>query len=145
MQEEPTSLRIEDPGIRALFTEAGRYQARLDVEAALAERDRAKQALARVGQPAVPALLRALENDFDLGRPGSRAGRLNAAARLQVVQTLALMGPKGRTPAALLALADPAPDDPPSTLEHNRQLYDKWRKDPEHLYRPTERRVCGGR
>lgn len=36
MQEEPTSLRIEDPGIRALFTEAGRYQAWLDVEAALA-------------------------------------------------------------------------------------------------------------
>ena len=36
MQEEPTSLRIADPGIRALFTEAGRYQAWLDVEAALA-------------------------------------------------------------------------------------------------------------
>ena len=36
MLEEPTSLRIEDPGIRALFTEAGRYQAWLDVEAALA-------------------------------------------------------------------------------------------------------------
>src|SRR5215468_8317083 len=36
MQEEPTSLRIEDPGVRTLFTEAGRYQAWLDVEAALA-------------------------------------------------------------------------------------------------------------
>src|SRR2546428_4208609 len=36
MLEEPTSLRIEDPGIRALFTEAVRYQAWLDVEAALA-------------------------------------------------------------------------------------------------------------
>jgi 3-carboxy-cis,cis-muconate cycloisomerase len=36
MLEEPTSLRIEDPGIRALFTEVGRYQAWLDVEAALA-------------------------------------------------------------------------------------------------------------
>ena len=37
MQEEPTSLRVEDPGVRALFTEAGRYQAWLDVEAALAQ------------------------------------------------------------------------------------------------------------
>ena len=37
MLEEPTSLRIEDPGIRALFTEAARFQSWLDVEAALAE------------------------------------------------------------------------------------------------------------
>jgi len=37
MQDEPTSLRIEDPGVRALFTEAARFQAWLDVEAALAE------------------------------------------------------------------------------------------------------------
>ena len=37
MQEEPTSLRIEDPGVRSLFSEASRYQAWLDVEAALAQ------------------------------------------------------------------------------------------------------------
>src|SRR5215813_5875993 len=36
MQDEPTSFRIEDPGVRALFTESARYQAWLDVEAALA-------------------------------------------------------------------------------------------------------------
>jgi adenylosuccinate lyase len=36
MLEEPTSLRIEDPGVRALFTEAARLQSWLDVEAALA-------------------------------------------------------------------------------------------------------------
>ena len=36
MLEEPTSLRIDDPGVRALFTEAARFQAWLDVEAALA-------------------------------------------------------------------------------------------------------------
>jgi len=36
MQDEPTSLRIEDPGVRALFTEAARFQSWLDVEAALA-------------------------------------------------------------------------------------------------------------
>ena len=36
MQDEPTSFRIADPGIRALFTEEARFQAWLDVEAALA-------------------------------------------------------------------------------------------------------------
>src|SRR5688572_12756603 len=36
MQDEPTSLRIADPGVRALFTEAARFQSWLDVEAALA-------------------------------------------------------------------------------------------------------------
>jgi adenylosuccinate lyase len=35
--EEPTSLRIDDPGVRALFTEHARFQSWLDVEAALAE------------------------------------------------------------------------------------------------------------
>lgn len=34
--EEPTSLRIDDPGVRALFTESARFQSWLDVEAALA-------------------------------------------------------------------------------------------------------------
>ena len=37
MLEEPTTLRIEDPGVRALFTEAARFQSWLDVEAALAD------------------------------------------------------------------------------------------------------------
>ena len=33
MLEEPTSLRIDDPGVRALFTEPARFQSWLDVEA----------------------------------------------------------------------------------------------------------------
>src|SRR5437879_10249909 len=37
MIEEPTSLRIDDPGVRALFTETARFQSWLDVEAALAQ------------------------------------------------------------------------------------------------------------
>jgi len=37
MLEEPTSLRVDDPGIRALFTESARFQSWLDVEAALAQ------------------------------------------------------------------------------------------------------------
>lgn len=37
MQEQPTALRIPDPGIRALFAERSRLQSWLDVEAALAQ------------------------------------------------------------------------------------------------------------
>ncbi len=37
MHEEPTAHRVPDPGVRALFAEASRYQAWLDVEAALAQ------------------------------------------------------------------------------------------------------------
>ena len=37
MQSEPTSLRVQDPGIRELFSEESRFQAWLDVEAALAQ------------------------------------------------------------------------------------------------------------
>src|SRR5262249_23132507 len=36
MHEEPTAYRVPDPGVRSLFAEASRYQAWLDVEAALA-------------------------------------------------------------------------------------------------------------
>jgi 3-carboxy-cis,cis-muconate cycloisomerase len=92
MLEEPTSLRIDDPGVRALFTEAARFQSWLDVEAALAQSqaelgiipDRAareitrkahleyldlaavREGLARTGHPIVPlvwALDRACEGD----------------------------------------------------------------------------------
>src|SRR5262249_2512593 len=37
MLEEPTAYRVPDPGVRALFAEASRYQAWLDVEVALAQ------------------------------------------------------------------------------------------------------------
>ncbi len=37
MQDEPTALRVPDPGVRALFTEQARWQSWLDVEAALAQ------------------------------------------------------------------------------------------------------------
>src|SRR5438105_15713930 len=37
MLEAPTALRIADPGVRTLFTEAARFQSWLDVEAALAQ------------------------------------------------------------------------------------------------------------
>ena len=37
MQNEPTSLRVKDPGIRELFSEESRLQSWLDVEVALAQ------------------------------------------------------------------------------------------------------------
>jgi adenylosuccinate lyase len=37
MEQEPTAYRVADPGVRALFAEPSRYQAWLDVEAALAQ------------------------------------------------------------------------------------------------------------
>jgi adenylosuccinate lyase len=92
MLEEPTSLRIDDPGVRALFTEPARWQSWLDVEAALAQAQAelgiipehaareitrkahlsflnlaaVKEGLARTGHPLVPlvwALDRACEGD----------------------------------------------------------------------------------
>ena len=92
MLEEPTSLRIDDPGVRALFTEDARFQSWLDVEAALAQaqaelgiipesaareitrkahlsyldRDAIRAGLARTGHPIVPlvwALDQACEGD----------------------------------------------------------------------------------
>ena len=80
MQAEPTAYRVGDPGVRALFGEASRIQAWLDVEAALAQAqaelgviptraadeiaskakfenlnmDNIREGLARTGHPLVP-------------------------------------------------------------------------------------------
>ena len=43
MQAEPTAYRVGDPGVRALFGEASRIQAWLDVEVALAQSQAASQ------------------------------------------------------------------------------------------------------
>ncbi len=37
MMDQPTALRVPDPGVRDLFTESQRWQSWLDVEAALAQ------------------------------------------------------------------------------------------------------------
>src|SRR5262245_16302511 len=92
MLEEPTSLRIDDPGVRSLFTESARFQSWLDVEAAHADAPAAlgmlpeaapreivkkahlsyldlaavREGLARTGHPLVPlvwALDRACDGD----------------------------------------------------------------------------------
>src|SRR5689334_24969702 len=75
MLEEPTSLRIDDPGVRALFTEAARFQSWLDVEAALAraqaELGIIPEAAAReIGRKARPQFLDLAAVRHGLDRPG---------------------------------------------------------------------------
>jgi HEAT repeat protein len=68
-----------------------------------AVRDRASQALARVGKPAVRPLVAALTATFaDRGDAAARATA--AAARLAVVETLGRIGPDARIPEVLAAL-----------------------------------------
>src|SRR3989442_13793840 len=55
MLEEPTSLRIDDPGVRVLFTEAARFQSWLDVEAALAQ---AQAELGIIPEPAAREIVK---------------------------------------------------------------------------------------
>jgi HEAT repeat protein len=78
-------------------------------------KEKSKQALARVGKPAVRPLVKALESDFVGGGVRTAAGLIKGAARLEVLNTLALIGSKGKTPELMQALArtergDPVPD-----------------------------------
>jgi 3-carboxy-cis,cis-muconate cycloisomerase len=135
MLEEPTSLRIEDPGVRALFTEAARFQSWLDVEAALAEAQAelgiipaaaareiaakaqlkyldlaaVREGLARTGHPLVP-LVWALDRACD----GDAGGYVHWGATTQnITQTGQLLQVRrahaiflGQLAAILTALAD---------------------------------------
>jgi adenylosuccinate lyase len=49
VHEEPTAHRVPDPGARALFTEASRYRAWPDAEAALAQAQAAPGGTGRRG------------------------------------------------------------------------------------------------
>jgi hypothetical protein len=71
---------------------------------AAAVRDRAAQALVRVGKPAVKPLVAALTQAFADRGDAAAAREANAAARLAVVETLGRIGPDARTPEALAAL-----------------------------------------
>jgi 3-carboxy-cis,cis-muconate cycloisomerase len=70
MLEEPTSLRIDDPGVRALFTEDARFQSWLDVEAALAQ---AQAELGIIPEAAAREITRKARLEF-LDRAAIRAG-----------------------------------------------------------------------
>jgi adenylosuccinate lyase len=135
MLEEPTSLRIDDPGVRALFTEAARFQSWLDVEAALAlaqaelgiipedaAREIARKAqlsyldlaavragLARTGHPLVPLVW-----ELDRACEGDAGGYVHWGATTQnITQTGQLLQVRrahriflGQLAAILTALAD---------------------------------------
>jgi 3-carboxy-cis,cis-muconate cycloisomerase len=81
MQEEPTAYRIEDPGIRALFTQASRFQAWLDVEAALAQ---AQAALGII--------------------PASAAAEITRKARIELLDMDAIRAGLARTGHSLVPL-----------------------------------------
>jgi hypothetical protein len=81
MQDEPTALRVPDPGVRALFTEASRWQAWLDVEAALA---RAEAELGVI--------------------PAHAAAEIVARARLELLDREAIRAGLERTGHALVPL-----------------------------------------
>ena len=70
MQAEPTSLRIDEPGVRALFSEEARFQSWLDVEAALA---RAQAELSIIPAAAAVEITRKARLDL-LDRNAIRAG-----------------------------------------------------------------------
>jgi 3-carboxy-cis,cis-muconate cycloisomerase len=70
MLEEPTALRLPDPGIRALFAESARWQSWLDVEAALAA---AEAELGVIPADAAAAIRRAARLEL-LDRAAIRAG-----------------------------------------------------------------------
>ena len=59
--ELPTAARVSDPGIRALYRLENRWQAWLDVEAALAE---AQTELGIIPRPAAEAIARAARLEF---------------------------------------------------------------------------------
>ncbi len=65
---------------------------KLDDAAEAAERDRAVEALGRIGTAAVKPLASALEGDFAAGSPQTVKGQINAQARLAAVKALGLIG-----------------------------------------------------
>ena len=58
-----------------------------------AQRDRAVEALGRIGAPAVKPLTAALEGAYAAGKPETVKGQINVQARLAAIKALGLMGP----------------------------------------------------
>ncbi len=77
----------------------------LDDAEQAAERDRAVEALGRIGEPAVKPLLDALDDDFAGGGLKTMKGRINAEARVAAVKALGAMGPPANTGRVLAALS----------------------------------------
>jgi HEAT repeat protein len=77
----------------------------LEDEDAKKVRDKARDLLATIGKPAVEPLREALTRDYASREARTTAGKLNAAARREVIRTLIDIGPKGRTTQVMLDLA----------------------------------------
>ncbi len=84
----------------------------LDDAEQMAERDRAIEALGRIGEPAIKPLVDALENDFTGGGLHSVKGQINVEARLAAVKALEAMGPAADTFKALAELTNLQRIDP---------------------------------
>jgi WD40 repeat protein len=82
-----------------------------DMEA-VETKEKAKKALAQLGKPAIKPLLKALEGEFVGGAARTPVGIIKGAARLEVLNTLALMGAKAKTPEVMQALARTERGDP---------------------------------
>ena len=68
--ELPTAARVSDPGIRALYAQENRWQAWLEVEAALA---RAQEELGIIPMGAADATRRRRGSSFSTARASTRA------------------------------------------------------------------------
>src|SRR4029450_9989953 len=92
MLEEPTSLRIDDPGVRTLFSEAARFQSWLDVEAALGAGQRALCLNPPAAHPGVRTLFSeaarfqsGLDVEAALAEAQAELGIIPAAAAREIV------------------------------------------------------------
>lgn len=75
MQSEPTSMRVQDPGIRELFSEESRFQAWLDVESALALAQGEMGVIPRTAAEEISSKAKLSNLDMDAIREGlSRTG-----------------------------------------------------------------------
>ena len=87
---------------------------KLGDEEEAAERDRAVEALGRIGAPAVKPLTAALEGEYAAASLQTAKGRINALARLAAVEALGRIGPpanvsKTNVVLSMLQRTDPSP------------------------------------
>ncbi len=82
-----------------------------DDAAATAMREKAREALATIGEPAVKPLTAAAAGDF-ADRPGTATSEANGWARLTAVRALKEIGPAARSPETLRVLDELEKNDP---------------------------------
>ncbi len=102
---------------------------KLDDAAEAAERDRAVEALGRIGAPAVKPLTAALLGAYAAGKPDTDKGQINVQARLAAIKALGLMGPAANTFKAQSVLSTLQRTDPVQAVrDAAKQARDMIRK-----------------